>query len=179
MKLYHYITRPNTALKDGILSFAKNPNADLRYYYKRSGQVTHAGIAKWFESCFEGRSRGIRVFSEPIKWTENSLSLKEFVDNADMFSIDIDALYKEGLLEAVYLSPPVMITPDENPKTDIGITAVDEVLEKLSHYTEISQTPVDWTVCDDKMGRRFAFVPYYLLIIKDGVIPPRYIKIEN
>ena len=72
-----------------------------------------------------------------------------------------------------------MITPDENPKTDIGITAVDEVLEKLSNYTEISQTPVDWTVCDDKMGRRFAFVPYYLLIIKDGVIPPRYIKIEN
>ena len=93
MKLYHYITRPNTALKDGILSFAKNPNADLRYYYKRSGQVTHAGIAKLFESCFEGSSRGIRVFSEPIKWTENSLSLKEFVDNADMFSIDIDALY--------------------------------------------------------------------------------------
>ena len=33
MNLYHYIARPNTALKDGILSFAKNPNADLRYYF--------------------------------------------------------------------------------------------------------------------------------------------------
>ena len=49
MKLYHYISKPNTALQEGILSFAKNPNADLRYYYKRSGQTTHAGIVQWFE----------------------------------------------------------------------------------------------------------------------------------
>ena len=25
MKLYHYIAKPNTALREGILSFAKNP----------------------------------------------------------------------------------------------------------------------------------------------------------
>ena len=31
MKLYHYISKPNTALNEGILSFANNPNADLRY----------------------------------------------------------------------------------------------------------------------------------------------------
>lgn len=35
-KLYHYITKGNNALKQGILSFANNPQADLHYYYKRT-----------------------------------------------------------------------------------------------------------------------------------------------
>ena len=179
MKLYHYISKPNTATKDGILSFAKNPNADLRYYYKRSGQTTHDGIVKWFESCFEGRSRGIRAFSEPIKWTEDSLSLKDFIDNADMFSVDLDALDKDGLLESVYISPAIPINPTETPKTDIGCTNIDEVLIKLDDYNNISQEAVDWSVCNDKLGRRFAFVPYYLIIVKDGIIPAKYIKKEN
>lgn len=52
-KLYHYITKGNTALQNGILSFAKNPNADLHYYYKRTGsETTHSGIVNWMESCF-------------------------------------------------------------------------------------------------------------------------------
>lgn len=179
MKLYHYITKGNSALKEGILSFAQNPNADLRYYYKRSGKKTHKDIVEWFESCFKGRSRGIRVFSEPIKWTERSLSLKEFIDNSDMFSIDLDALYQDGLLEDVYVSPPIPINPNEEPKTSIGITNIDEVLIKLTNYTDISLDPIDWSVCDDELGRRFAFIRYYLIIIKDGVIPVKYIKLET
>ena len=179
MKLYHYISKPNTALQEGILSFAKNPNADLRYYYKRSGQTTHTGIVKWFESCFEGRSRGIRAFSEPIKWTENSLSLRDFVENTDIFSIDLHELYNDGLLEAVYISPSISLNSDENPITTIGATNIDEVLLKLDSYEDISQAPVDWSVCNDKLGRRFAFVPYYLLIIKGGIIFPKYIKKVN
>ena len=31
-KLYHYITKGNNALKQGILSYANNPQADLHYY---------------------------------------------------------------------------------------------------------------------------------------------------
>lgn len=83
MKLYHYITKGNSALTDGILSFARNPQADLTYYYRRSGADTHEGIIRWMESCFDGRSRGIRGFTEPIQWTRHSLNLKSFVDNAD------------------------------------------------------------------------------------------------
>ena len=90
MKLYHYIAKPNTALEEGILSFAKNPNADLRYYFNRSKETTHEGIVKWMENCFEGRSRGIRGFSEPIQWTEKSINMfKPFIENADLFSIDL------------------------------------------------------------------------------------------
>jgi len=174
MKLYHYIAKPNTALKDGILSFAKNQNADLRYYFKRSCETTHEGIVKWMESCFEGRSRGIRGFSEPIKWTNDSLSLKDFIDNADVFSIDLEALDKDGLLEAVYISPSVM-----DVMTMKELWKSDELLIKLHDYKDISTRPVDWSICNDELGRRFAFVPYYLIVIKGGVILPKYIKKEN
>ena len=174
MKLYHYIARPNTALEEGILSFAKNPNADLRYYFKRSNETTHEGIVKWMESCFEGRSHAIRGFSEPIQWTEKSMSLKDFIDNADMYSIDLDALDRDGLLEAVYVSPSVKDVPTLKEQWEC-----DELLIKLYDYNDISTRPVDWSVCNDELGHRFAYVPYYIIVIKDGVIPPKYIKKED
>ena len=174
MKLYHYISKPNTALKEGILSFAKNPNADLRYYFKRSNETTHDGIVKWMENCFEGRSRGIRGFSEPVKWTNDSLSLKDFIDNADMYSIDLEALDKDGLLEAIYISPSVADCPTLKEQWDC-----DELLIKLYDYKDISVRPIDWSVCNDELGRRFAYVSYYIIIIKGGVIPAKYIKKEN
>ena len=174
MKLYHYIAKPNTALKEGILSFAKNSNADLHYYYKRSGETSHNGIVKWMESCFEGRSRAIRGFSEPIQWTEKSVNMfKPFIENADLFSIDLDALNKDGLIEAVYISPAIKPNLDKYFPQDI-----DERLFKLSSINDIDTSPVDWSVCDEKLGLRFSVVPYYLIVIKDGIIPPKYIKKE-
>ena len=176
MKLYHYITKGNSALSEGILSFAKNPNADLSYYYKRSGgENTHAGIVKWMESCFNGRSRAIRGFSEPIQWTDKSINMfKPFIDNADLFSIDLDALQKDGLIEAVYVSPAICPNLDKNLPHDI-----DERLIKLASISDIDTSPVDWSVCDEKLGLRFAVVPYYLIVIKGGIIPPKYITLEK
>lgn len=171
MKLYHYITKGNSALTDGILSFARNPQADLTYYYRRSGADTHEGIIRWMESCFAGRSRGIRGFTEPIQWTQHSLNLKSFVDNADLFAIDLDALDADGRIEAVYVSPPVTEIPGIKESRDC-----DEILQKLSGIEEISLSPIDWSVCNDKLGRRFAYIRYYLVIVKDGIIPPRYIS---
>jgi len=175
MKLYHYISKPNTALNEGILSFVNNPNADLRYYFKRSGETTHNGIVKWMESCFEGRSRAIRGFSEPIQWTEKSVNMfKPFIENADLFSIDLEALDKDGLIEAVYVSPAIKINTDKDFPQD-----VDERLVKLSSINDIDTSLVDWSVCDEKLGLRFSVVPYYLIVIKGGIIPPKYIKKEN
>ena len=175
MKLYHYIAKPNTALKEGILSFANNPNADLHYYYKRSGETSHNGIVKWMESCFEGRSRAIRGFSEPIQWTEKSVNMfKPFIENADLFSIDLNNLQKDGLIEAVYVSPAIKLNLNKDFPQD-----VDERLVKLNSINDIDTSPVDWSVCDEKLGLRFSVVPYYLIVIKGGVIPPKYITKEN
>lgn len=175
MKLYHYITKGNTALQDGILSFAKNPNADLHYYYKRTGgKTTHAEIIKWMENCFTGRSRAIRGFSEPIQWTDKSINMfKPFIKNADLFSIDLDALQKDGLIEAVYISPALHPNLNNDLPQDC-----DEQLAKLASINDIDTSPVDWSACDEKLGLRFSVVPYYLIVIKDGIIPPKYITKE-
>ena len=175
MKLYHYITKGNDALEKGILSFANNPNADLHYYDDRTGgKTTHKEICEWMEKCFAGRSRAVRAFSEPIQWTEHSIHcLKDFIDNADKFEIDISAMNEDGLIEAVYVSPSILDIP--NIKEKYGM---DEVLEKLKGIDDIDYTPIDWSVCDDEQGRRFAWVRYYMLIIKGGVIPPKYLKKE-
>lgn len=175
MKLYHYIAKPNTALKDGILSFAKNPNADLSYYYKRSGETTHNGIVKWMERCFKGRSCGVRCFSEPIKWTKKSINMfKPFIENSDLFSINLADLQKDGLIEAVYLSPAIHPNTDKDFPQDI-----DERLVKLSSINDIDTSPIDWSVCDEKLGLRFSVVPYYLIVIKGGIISPKYISKER
>lgn len=175
MKLYHYVTKPNTVLNEGILSFTKNPDADLKYYFKRSNETTHDGIVKWMENCFEGRSRAIRGFSEPIQWTEKSINMfKPFIENADLFSIDLEALDKDGLIEAVYISPAIKPNMDKDFPQD-----VDERLVKLNSINDINTSPVDWTVCDEKLGLRFSVVPYYLIVIKGGVIPPKYIMKEK
>jgi len=171
MKLYHYVVRPNNVLEKGLLSISANKNADLSYYLKRSGENTHEGVCKWMENCFEGRSRAIRAFTEPCQYTERSLyCIKSFVDKADLFEIDVDALQKDGLIEAVYLSPSVLDLPPIEEKQ-----AIDEVLQKINGIEDIDYSPIDWSVCDDKLGHRFAFVRYYLLTVKDGVIPPKYL----
>ena len=172
MKLYHYVKRPNNVLEKGLLSIAANKNADLSYYIKRSGTDTHEGICKWMESCFEGRSRGIRVFTEPCQWTERSLyCIKSFIDKADLFEIDVDAMQKDGLIEAVYVSPSVLDLPHLEEKQ-----GMDEILQKINGIKDIDFSPIDWSVCDDEKGWRFAFVRYYLLTIKSGIIPPKYLE---
>ena len=49
----------------------------------------------------------------------------------------------------------------------------------LISVKDIDFSPVDWSICNDKLGRRFAYVRYYLLVIKDGLIPPEYITTEK
>ena len=160
-------------MKKGLLSFALNPNADLSYYYKRTGgKTTHADVCSWMESCFKGRSRSVRGFTEPIKWTERSIRcLKDFVDKTDRFEIDISAMEKDGLIEAVYVSPSVLDRPQA-----IEDNVSDELWEKIDGINDIDYSPIDWSVCDDELGRRFAFVRYYLIVVKGGIIPPKYLK---
>ena len=168
MYLYHYVAKRNNVLSEGILSFAKNPKADINYYIKRSGKTTHSDIVKWMESCFAGRSRGIRLLIEPLQHTQNTPSIRKFIETSDLFKIDISTLKKDGLIEAVYVSPSVLEKEPQNKN--------DEGLYKISDLTEIDFTANDYTILDDEKGWRFAFIRYYLIVIKGGVIPPKYIQ---
>ena len=37
----------------------------------------------------------------------------------------------------------------------------------------------DLVLCDDELDRRFAYVRYYLIVVKGGVIPPKYLKVVD
>ena len=125
------------------------------------------------ESCFKGRSRAIRGFAEPIQWTEKSEKMfKDFIEGADLFAIDVSALDADGLVEAVYVSPALRPNLDKEILKD-----VDEQLIKLDSVNDIDTSPVDWTVCDEKLGLRFSVVPYYLIVVKGGIIPPKYLTL--
>lgn len=176
MKLYHYVAKGNNVLQDGLLSFAKNPNADLHYYFKRTGgKTTHKEICEWMENCYNGRSRAIRGFSEPIKWCEHNIHcLKDFIDKADMFEIDISAMDRDALIEAIYVSPPITDFPDLEKEN-----YSDEVLVKLNNIKDIDYSPIDWEVCNDELRHRFAYVRYYLIVVKNGIIPPKYLTLKN
>ena len=169
VKLYHYAAKGNDVLTKGLCSFAKNPNADISYYIKRSGQSTHAGIVKWMEGCFKGRSRGIRGLIEPLQYTERTPSIKALIEASDLFEIDVSSLEKDGLLEAIYVSPSRL---EKRPQNDN-----DELLLKIAGPSEIDFTPNDYNILDDEKGWRFAFIRFYLLVIKGGIIPPKYIKL--
>ena len=81
---------------------------------------------------------------------------------------------KDSLIESVYVSPAMH--PDKDKDL---LQGVDERLIKLNSINDIDTSAVDWTVCDEKLGLRFSVVPYYLIVIKGGVISPEYIKKEN
>ena len=140
MKLYHYVPKGSDVLKRGILSFAKNPKSNLNYYIKRSGATNHADIVKWMDSCFKGRSRGIRLLIEPLQYTKRSLRVKEFIETADLCEIDVSSLQKDGLIEAIYVSPSILGKEHEYQQ--------DEFLYKLSGLSEIDFTPNDYSILE-------------------------------
>ena len=177
MQVYHYITKGSNVLQDGLMSFAKSPNVNIEYYTQRSGQKTQQGIAQWMDSKFPGYSRGIRCFAEPIQWTEKSINLKRLVDAADMLSIDVDALQKDGLLEAVYLHTPLPENGHARAKVIQQMEQDDQDGFQKINIDDVGKIKANWDVCNDSLGQRFAFVPFYLLVLKDGVIPPKYLTV--
>lgn len=50
----------------------------------------------------------------------------------------------------------------------------DKYLVKLNGLNDIPPTPINRSIINDALNQRFAYVPYYLLIIKEGIIPPKY-----
>lgn len=181
MKLYHYVPKDSTVMTEGLLSFSKSKKVNLKsYIWRAEGLKTKKDVCKWMEKCFKGRSLGIRFFTEPIKWNDNSVEvLKSFVDEFALISVDISKLNTDGLIESIYFSPAVhKVHPEALTDPNFNMKC-DEFYIKLKSIKDIDFSPVDWSICDDKKGRRFAFVPYYLFVIKDGVIPPKYIQLEK
>ena len=165
MKLYHYAPMDNTVLQDGLLSFAKNP-INLKSYIKRAGSTNKEEILAFLEKTFAGRSRAVSCLTEPIKWQGNDVALKTIVDRSMLFSFELDDLIRDELIESIFC------------KTKCEANGLNEEFKKI-RPDEIDTSPLEWEKCDSTKGLLFGAVRHYLLVVKGGVIAPKYLKEEN
>lgn len=164
MKLYHYAPKENTVKKDGILSISKI-NRDLKPYIHRAGSDNKEDILKWLDSTFYGRSRAISCLTEQIKWKGNDAVLKKIVKASELFSFDLQKLINDGLVESIWCKDG----SDEKGLNEIFYQVTPD---------KIDFSPLAWHKVDVKNEKLYAVIRHYMIVLKDGVIPPKYITKE-
>ena len=167
MKLYHYAPKENTLLKDGLLSISKvEKSYSLKAYAHRAGSENRSDIIAWLDKTFDGRSRAISCLTEQIKWQGNDEVLKKIVDGTVLFSFDLEELIKAGLVESIWC---------KNGSDPDGYN------EKFYQVTpeEIDFSPLSWEKVDVSKGLLYAVVRHYMIVLKNGCIPPEFLTLEK
>ena len=161
MKLYHYAPLKNTCLEKGLLSVSLLPEC-LMHYAQRAHSEDLADIVKWLDSTFKGRSRSVSCFTEPLK-----LNGEIVTNGCHLFSFDIDALVKDGLIESVY----------QKIKSGNG-GRTTEVFRKIKP-NQIDYTPLDFSPYTTEHELTHTFFRHYMVVLKNGFIPPKYLTLEK
>ena len=165
MKLYHYAPKENTVKEKGLLSISKDPR-DLRAYAHRAGSENKDEIMAWLDKTFAGRSRAISCLTEPIKWQGNDAVLKAIVDRSALFSFELDDLIKAGLVESIWC------------KNGSDAGGYNEKFFEVKPE-DIDLSPLTWEKVDAAKDLLYAVVRHYLIVLKDGYIPPQYLTRED
>lgn len=165
MKLYHYAPKENTVMRDGLFSISKI-DRNLRPYAHRAGSENKEDILKWMDSTFYGRSRAISCLTEQIKWQGNDQVLKKIVDGTELFSFELDDLINDGLVESIWC------------KNGSEANGLNEKFYQVK-VDEIDLSPLSWDKVDVSKGLLYAVVRHYLIVLKDGIIPTKYLSKEN
>ena len=165
MKLYHYAPKENTVKEQGLLSISKGPQ-DLRAYAHRAGSENRDEIMAWLDKTFAGRSRAISCLTEPIKWQGNDAVLKAIVDRSEIFSFELNDLIKAGLVESIWC---------KNGSEAGGYN--EKFFEVKPENIDLS--PLTWEKVDAAKDLLYAVVRHYLIVLKDGYIPPQYLCEEQ
>ncbi len=165
MRLYHYAPKENTILREGIKSISKI-DSNLHSYVKRVGSDKKEDIINWLEKTFKGRSCAISCLTEPIVWQGNDKVLKALVDRSILYSFELEGLINAGLVESIWC------------KDGSEASGINEHFYQVTKE-EIDLSPLPWHKCDSSKGLIFGVIKHYLLVLKDGVIPPEFIKGER
>ena len=164
MRLYHYAPKNNTCLKEGILSISKNFN-NLKSYKKRAGSDNPKDILCFLEKTFTGRTRAVSCLTEPIKWQHNDPVLKEIVNKSMLFSFELNDLIKDNKIESLWC------------KEGSDADGFNEKFYQINE-NQIDTSPLTWQKCDSSKGLLFGVIRHYLIVLKTGVIEPKYLTKE-
>jgi hypothetical protein len=165
MKLYHYAPKENTIKEKGLLSISKG-RCDLRAYAHRAGSENRDEIMAWLDKTFAGRSRAISCLTEPIKWQGNDAVLKAIVDRSALFSFELEDLLKAGRVESIWC------------KNGSDAGGYNEKFFEVKPE-EIDLSPLTWEKVNAAKDLLYAVVRHYLIVLKDGYIPPQYLREES
>lgn len=165
MKLYHYAPKVNTVKEKGLLSISQGPR-DLRAYANRAGSENRDEIMAWLDKTFAGRSRAISCLTEPIKWQGNDAVLKAIVDRSALFSFELEDLLKAGLVESIWC------------KNGSDAGGYNEKFFEVKPE-DIDLSPLTWEKVDAAKDLLYAVVRHYLIVLKNGCIPPEFLREER
>lgn len=163
--MYHYSKRGNTVSKDGLLGIRKSGRS-LKPYAHRAQTEDPEKIYEWLDNTFQGRSRSVSCLTEKIMWQGNDEVLKSIVGGCDLFSFDLEQLVLDGIVTDIWC------------KDGSDADGYNEKFKKIE-LNEVDCSPLSWEKCDSTKGLLFAVIRHYLLVLKDGYIPPHYLKKED
>ena len=173
MKLYHYVPKNNTVLVDGLYSYAKYPT-DLKRYSSFAKSNKRKDVVAWMEKTFPGRSRTVSCLTEPVKWRGNDPILKKIAKGSVLFSFELDDLVKDGLVESIWCRDDLA---KKGRKLHIH-KGCDNYFYQVKP-NEIDTSPLTWEKVDTKNQLLYGAVRHYMIVLKKGIIPAKYIKQEK
>ncbi|MBP5344512.1 MAG: hypothetical protein J6Y85_05525 [Alphaproteobacteria bacterium] len=150
--LYNYAPKEIDVLKTGLWAPVCAPRTLLAHYFGRARTRTKKGVLAYLESTCPGRSRAISFLTSPM--TGECLYYADFCQDRILYSINFDRLIQDGLVEAIYRS---------EGKKLIKIMPQDIQWDEVLPWKNV------------KKGLFFKAIPHYMVVMRDGKIPPEYI----
>ena len=173
MRLYHYASKNNTILSDGLFSYTTHPT-DLKRYSSYAKSSKRKDVIDWMEKTFPGRSKSISCLTEPMKWRGNDPVLKKIVKGSTLFSFELDDLIKDGLVQSIWCRDDLA---KKGKKLRIHKGCVQYFYQVKPN--EIDTSPLTWDKVDAKNELLYGAVRHYMSVLKKGTIPPKYIRQEK
>lgn len=174
LKLYIYLWPDvlEKVLREGYLSASLQENPTVFWVYRGYAKSEKKeDIINYLESTFKGRFRSISCLTAPAPVEDYAHPyLDNLVKSAKTIAIDASRMIEDGLIEAIYCK-------------DCSKTSREEMefenIYKVEGLEEIDFSPLDWHSCDVKFGSPYNMIRHYMLVLRDGKIPPEYIEVEN
>lgn len=151
--LYSYLLKANDVLTNGLKAPVLLEASLLSHYAARAGSAEKEKIIAYLETVFSGRSRAISCLTEQVP-DLNSRKLQGFKALRECFVFSQEIIRNTEIVEAVWCA--------ENG-TFRQVDALDF-------------SPLPWETINDEDDVFFARIRHYMLVLKQGYLPPEYIK---
>ena len=172
MRLYKYVPKKSkkSVLTRGL--YSSTYKEALKRYSGAANSKKKKDIIAWLESVFPGRSKAVSCLTERVKWRGNDPVLKKIVKSSALVSFELDDLLNAGLVEAIWCRDDLA---RKGHKQCLG-NGIEHYFYKVKPE-QIDKSPLTWENVDMDKNLVFGAVRHYMIVLKNSVIPPEYLKL--